>query len=157
MPCRGDRNRGPTGGVFGMTRARFLNETEKVAELAYWARLIAERSSKDGPGNPDPEIIPWCEKINSIPGICTLQSCAGHVYGKRGVRVSGHFWLWLSSEKAANFKQRAFELARVAAIEKISTIYQPWGQEIALVEFRGIPDGQLESSGRAITTFLASL
>ena len=140
-----------------MTSARYLDETEKVAELAYWERLIAERGSKDGPGNPDPEIIPWCEKINSIPGICTLQSCAGHVYGKRGVRVSGHFWLWLSSEKAANFKQRAFELARNAAIERISTIYQRSGQEVVSIEFCGIPDGQLEDSGRAITTFLASL
>ncbi len=140
-----------------MTSARYLDESRKAEELAYWTRLVAEPVSEEGRGNPDPEIIPWCEKINSIPGICTLQSCAGHEYGEDGIRSAGHFWLWLSPEKAANFKQRAFELARNAAIERISTIYQPWGQEIALVEFRGIPDGQLEDSGRAITTFLASL
>ncbi len=140
-----------------MSSPRYLDESRKAEELAYWLRLVAEPISEEGPGNPDPEIIPWCEKINSIPGICTLQSCAGHVYGKRSVRVSGHFWLWLSSEKAANFKQRAFELARVATIERISTIYQRSGQEVVSIEFRGIPDGQLENSGRAIMTFLAAL
>lgn len=140
-----------------MASARYLDECRKAEELGYWRRLLTERDGRNGPGDPDPGIVPWCEQINAIHGVCTLQSCAGHEAGEDGSRSAGHFWLWLSSDKASSFKQRAFELARNAVIEKISTIYQPCGQEVVLIEFRGIPDGQLEESGQAIVSFLASL
>ncbi len=135
---------------------RFLTDSGKARELVHWSG-IRSTSPTSGPGIPDPEIVPWCERINALPGVCTLQSCAGHESRGSGARSSGHLWLWLSKEKAIAFEKRAFELARDAAIERISTIYQPWGQEVVQIEFRGTPDGQLESSGQTILAFLASL
>lgn len=135
--------------------ARYLSEPRKARELAQWRQLLADRSLAGGVGDPDPEIIQWCERINALPEVCTLQSCAGHE--RNGVRDSGHLWLWFSPRKALAFWQRAFELARSTEIERISTIYQPWGQEVVLIEFRGAPDGQLESSGQKILAFLSSL
>lgn len=135
---------------------RYLDASSKTEELVRWRRLVADREGRNCPGDPDPVVVPWCERINSIPGVCTLQSCAGHECGEDGGRSAGHFWLWLSSDKAASFKQRAFELARNATIEKVSTIYQPWGQEVALIEFRGTPDGKLDESCAAIVGFLTS-
>jgi hypothetical protein len=140
-----------------MSADRYLNTDAKADELSHWQRVLAERAGVAGVGNPDPEMVPWCERINAINGVCTLQSCAGHEHGEGGSRSSGHLWLWLAAEKAIAFQERAFELARHAAIERISTIYQPWGREVVQIEFRGTPDGQLESSGQAILAFLASL
>lgn len=136
---------------------RYLSMTGKAGELSCWRGLLDERGSAGGPGDPDPEMILWCDRINAIEGVCTLQSCAGHQNQKSGVRSAGHLWLWFSAEKTRNFQKRAFELAQNSTIERISTIYQPWGQEVVQIEFRGIPDGQLEDSGQIILAFLASL
>ncbi len=136
--------------------SRYLTDRAKDRELAQWME-IQYASPTSGPGIPDPEMIPWCERINAIKGICTLQSCAGHEHSESGSRSSGHLWLWFSAEKALVFQKRAFELARNATIERISTIYQPWGREVVQIEFRGAPEGQLESSGQTILAFLTSL
>lgn len=36
----------------------------------------------DNPELLDPWIVPWLERLNAIPGVETLQSCAGHEYGE---------------------------------------------------------------------------
>ena len=135
--------------------SRYLTATEKSHELEAWSRIQAECVGLSGPGMPDPEIMPWCEKINALDGICTLQSCAGHRGGERG--LGGHLWLRLDRAKARIFQNRAFELTRHSGIERISLIYQPWGQEVVQIEFQGAPTGQLDASIRAILGFLESL
>jgi hypothetical protein len=40
--------------------------------------------------NMDPECIPLCDAINSMPGLRTLESCCGH--GKE------HFRIWFAAE-----------------------------------------------------------
>lgn len=127
----------------------------KFSELSDWEEIRSALSEVAGPGVPDPEMIPWCEKLNALPGVCTLQSCAGHRDGERG--TSGHLWLWLAEDEARRFRERAFELARNSLMERVSVIYQPWGQEVVELEFRGSPDNQLEASMTAILGFLEAL
>ena len=67
-----------------------------------------------------------------------------HSAGERG--SFGHLWLWMDELRARYFHSRAFELAEHRGIERVSMIYQPWGQEIAEVEFQGSPASQLDSS-----------
>ncbi len=139
-----------------MMANRYLSESGKSEELSYWRGLL-DQGGAGGPGSPDRGMIPWCDRINAIDGICTLQSCSGHDDRENGIRSAGHLWLWLSAQKSSAFKKRAFELAQNATIERISTIYQPWGREVVQIEFRGAPEGQLESSGQTILAFLTSL
>ena len=131
---------------------RYLTPNEKARELVSFSQ-IRETSPESGPGIPDPEILPWCDRINAIEGICTLQSCAGHERN----RSSGHLWVRLDEHKALRVQGNAFELAQCSTINRVSLIYQPWGQEVLQIEFRGTPDGQLENSMRAILSFLESL
>jgi hypothetical protein len=42
---------------------------------------------------------------NAIPGVCTLQSCAGHV--ENGYLRGGHLWRWLDGPMSARFNRRA--------------------------------------------------
>ncbi len=132
---------------------RYLTEGEKALELEAWSYTLA--AGLAGVGAPDPEITPWCGKINALPGVCTLQSCAGHEAGERG--QLGHLWLRLNEEKAIAFNERAFELAQRKCMDRVSLIYQPWGAEVVQIEFRGLPHGQLESSMIELLTFLQSL
>jgi hypothetical protein len=135
--------------------SRYLTTAEKTAELDGWRRTRDAFAGIVGPGVPDPEMIPWCEKINALPGVCTLQSCSGHPDGE--IPRLGHLWLRLDDRRAASFHARAFELAAKTGIERISLIYQPWGHEVIQLEFAGSPDGQLEGSLGAILGFLGSL
>ena len=132
---------------------RYLIAQEKAQGLAAWQDTLAARMV--GAGAPDPEIILWCEKINAIRGICTLQSCVGHEIGERG--PLGCLWLRFNKEKARAFHERAFELAERSGIDRVSLIYQPWGAEVVQIEFCGLPHGQLESSMVELLAFLWSL
>lgn len=139
---------------------RYLGDDEKAATLAEWHELLGERASEPwAPGDPDPDMIPWCEKINALSGTCTLQSCAGHGPDEGGYRSSGRLWLRLGEHEAHRFRERVFELVTHSSMERISIIYQPWGSEVVEIDFRGNADGegQLEQSMRAILSFLESL
>jgi hypothetical protein len=139
-----------------MRADRYLTPAEKERALREWADYQAETAGVVGPGVQDPEIVAWCDKINALDGVCTLQSCAGHHPGE-GERWMGVLWLWFDERVALAFWRRAFELAERSGIERVSTIYQPWGQEIVQIEFRGVPDGQLETSMAKLVEFLSSL
>jgi hypothetical protein len=133
-----------------MSEGRYLTEPAKASELAQWRQLIS-RPWPPGPGNPDPSMIPWCEKINALPGICTLQSCQGHENGERG--TAGHLWLWLDEEKARAFPTRASELAKSENVEAVSLLFKPWDQQVVEVIFRGSPGGKLGASMQEILDF----
>ncbi len=133
---------------------RHLTPAEKTRELARWAE-ICSTSPSSGPGTPDPEIVPWCERINELDGICTLQSCAGHLDGEHG--HEGHIWLWLDRDRLNELQDRGIELADRNGIERVSVIYQPWGQEIVEVCFKGVPADRLDSSMGVVLGFLESL
>lgn len=135
---------------------RYLTEAEKARELAAWCETLGNPIG--GPGSPDTEIIPWCQKINALEGICTVQSCAGHAASERDDYEScGHFWIRLDEDRASLFHRRAFELAEHSVIERVSLIYQSWGQEVVEIYFRGRATGQLKDSMGVILAFLGSL
>lgn len=64
--------------------SRYMEQPGKVLELQQWERAKRERNDAPpdgfvgGHGYPDPEIYAWVDRLNRLPRLCTLQSCAGH-------------------------------------------------------------------------------
>ncbi len=112
---------------------RYLTPPGKKTNLAFWeSRKSDPRPSGDlsGKGWPDPEIIPLCDALNQLPGVCTLQSCCGH-------GGAGHLWLWLDEVLSREMDRWGHVLARMHGIEVVSRKYTHWGQEITAIEFDG--------------------
>lgn len=136
--------------------ARFMTPDAKEAALSEWANCL--QNASDGPGSPDPDIIPWCDEINALGGFCTLQSCAGHGSAEAGnVEAAGHLWLWMDEPTSRVFDQSAFHLARHPHIERVARIYTSWGQEVASITFHGNERHRLAESMQAILSFLRQL
>ncbi len=142
---------------------RYLTPEEKRLELATWREILAtvpKAGERDGGrGLVDADIVPWCDRLNEIPGVCTIQSCAGH-----GNAVAGHvgspgvLWLRLSQELSAALDADAFRLsARKPYIEQVSRFYASWGKEIASITFAGNERDSLHRSMRLIVAFFRSL
>ncbi len=135
---------------------RYLTPEGKAAVLAEWGATLAALHGQTGPGVPDPAIVPWCTRLNAMEGVCTLQSCAGHVE-RDGTRTAGHLWLWLDMRRSQEWNRRAHELAATPGVERVARLYSPWGQEVHEVWFEGEERGRLTSSLAAITSFVARL
>ena len=138
---------------------RWLTEAEKATILTAWAAtLAAERPEGDQPGRgfPDPEMIQWCEALNRIQGVCTIQSCAGHNHPD-GSRTTGEVWLRLDSRMARRFYDRSFELAAHPNMERVGVLFGSWGEEVATVAFKGLESDLLCESMSAIVSFLTEL
>ena len=133
--------------------ARYLTPEAKGLELERWASLRTRGGG--GAGAPDPEIFPLCDDLNVLPGVCTLQSCAGH--RRNGTFWPGHVWLWLDRRTSERFDRRASELAASAVIERVSRIYAANGQEITAIEFCGNERGLLAESKELLRRFFYSL
>lgn len=142
-----------------MKRSRWLTAEQKEEILQSWEdkKTVAVGAS-DGYDNgyPDPAIIPLCDQINALDGVCTLQSCAGHVV-EDGLLRSGHLWLWMSRRKSREFDHRAFQLSRRPLMERIGKIYGKDGREITSLTFAGEERDLLAESGALILRFLRSL
>ena len=138
--------------------ARFLLADDKKRIVADWEHIKEDQRTKEivGPGVPDREIVPWCDRINQLPGLCTLQSCAGHKDGD--TLVSGHLWLLMSQSAADRFDRTAFLLLRNEdSIEQISWLYQHEGKKIASIIFAGNERESLETSISLIFGFLCGI
>ena len=102
-------------------------------------------------------MVARCAKLNAIPGVCTVQSCAGHG-NPSSVESPGHVWVRLDRAMSAAFDAKALELAaHTKLIERVARIYAPWGQEVASITFAGNERGLLTDSMRLIVTFFRSL
>lgn len=140
-----------------MHQRRYLSPAEKAHELEQWFEMLTTQrwqpssTPKLDSGLPDAEMVPWCLRLNRLPGICTLQSCAGHKRGKR--HTSGHLWLRLDRRTSRAFDARASELAKQSGIESVSVLYRADGQTIASVFFQGNERGRLAVSMRTICSF----
>ena len=133
---------------------RFLLADDKKRIVGDWENI----KGKDvlGRGGPDREVVPWCDKINGLPGLCTLQSCAGHKDGD--TLVSGHLWLLMSQSMADRFDRAAFLLLRNEdLIEQISWLYLHEGKKIASIIFAGNERESLEMSISLIYGFLCGV
>ena len=139
-------------------RFRFLTEAEKQDILSEWENTKQRwrRKKRQGVGDPDAAIVPWCDWINDLPGICTLQSCAGHK--DANIVRAGHFWLWMSRNVATRFDRNAFLLLRNQdLIEWISWHYLHEGKKIASITFAGNERGTLEKATSLICGFLCGI
>lgn len=139
--------------------ARYLTDSEKVGVVESWREVTGGMRPTDEPdGLPDRDMISWCEKLNQLPGVCTVQSCAGHGSGDGvTVREPGHLWLRLSERMAEAFNREAFALARAPGVERVGRIYQPWGEEITSITFAGNERNSLSQSMGTILRFFATL
>jgi hypothetical protein len=144
-----------------LSQSRHLSPEGKRAELAEFDRYKAEHQAPPddagGRGFPDPDILPWCDRLNALPGVCTLQSCAGHEYSD-GSHSSGQLWICLSPAMARGFRERVFDLAQHSPpIERVYTLYAAWGQEIVDVRFAGNECGLLAESMELVVEFFSGL
>lgn len=147
---------------FGRDRpVRWLTPEAKREVLREWAAIRESLGVREGrPGGrgyPDPDIVPWCDEINALEGVCTLQSCAGHVL-PGGERDPGHLWLWLSKPMSGAFDRTAHRLARHDRyIEDVARRYVSWGREVTSITFAGNERASLARSLRLILAFLRTL
>lgn len=144
--------------TFRMMNGRHLTDQEKARILAEWERTHTGPLDTDegGCGYPDPDMIPWCAKLNAIPEVCTVQSCAGHGSG-RTVVSPGHLWLRLGPSMDAAFDRAAFRLSAHPCIERVARVYTAWGEEITSITFAGNERNLLAKSLHAVLLFFRSL
>lgn len=140
---------------------RFLSPNKKLSILADWNRFLdfweaAGRPTSGVHSDIDPSILPVCEAINRLPGIVTLQSCAGHV-DKMGINTSAYLWLWLDRRASSRLDQTALELARHPLIGGVERMYAAWGPEITVITFRGEEWHSLADSTALILNYLRDL
>lgn len=143
---------------------RHLTPEEKAHALTEWHYLLKSSPlpsgvDQGGKGFPDPDIIPWCEALNEIPGVCTIQSCQGHGSAEDGnIISSGLVWLRLDQAMSEAFRRHAFTLAAdTRHIEQLSTLYMSWGQEVVSIAFAGNERNLLAPSMRRILEFFQTM
>ncbi len=147
---------------------RYLTNKAKKRVLANFAKnkktKIPDKYKGDtfDRGYPDPEILPWCDALNEIPGVCTIQSCSGHFIKrfKDGSKQMGpgHLWIWLSKPMSMKFHFYAREFGMNArTMERVRVLYSNWGQELVDVYFGGLERNSLYESASTIWIFLKFL
>lgn len=134
-----------------MRGQRYLTVDEKANILEEWEAAKASRlrpaGDSGGHGWVDPEIVPTCDALNELPGVCTLQSCSGHG------ESAGHLWLWLDERHSHAIDVWGHVLARLPGIETVSRKYTSWGQQITAIEF----DSRLEMASQSVLCFFVAL
>jgi hypothetical protein len=139
------------------TTQRYLTPGAKAIVLARWAQTQRE-NTQGRIGDVDPDIVPWCDAINVLQGVCTLQSCAGHRRQPDWIESAG-FWLWLDEPMSRAFDALAFELATHPLMKQVTRRYRPYGQEVVDIEACGNGDGHgaLGASMGVLLRFLRKL
>jgi hypothetical protein len=131
-----------------------------------------------GLGYPDPEMYAFCDALNAIPGVCTMQSCSGHrveyEQGEPGRPIeqvgptlwSGVLWIKLDRTLHARFVDQAWWLADLSSVERVGLLLGEWCDgDVAEVVFIGLNGGATRADGlerlqvaqRAIVRFFADL
>jgi hypothetical protein len=90
------------------------------------------------PPGIDKGIRAACERINAFRGVCTTQSCAGHV---EPIELHGRLWLHLNAELRSRHDDLARDLlAAGAGVEQAGMLYdrEPWPTfEVIFAPLRG--------------------
>ena len=142
---------------------RYLTQEEKTRELHYWYDYMKElpprpahQQIKVEDGIQDSEMIPWCNLINELPDVCTLQSCSGHKYPD-GSMCSGALWLRLTEKASNNFDKFVFNLSKQKEIESVSRDYTSYGEEVIEIYFRGIDFQSVNKAMEKVLEFVEKL
>ena len=137
-----------------------LTEAAKTKELERWEMLKAGPRGKGGMGFPDDRIVALCDTINTIPGACTLQSCAGHPRtAEQKWSAPGQLWLWLDSSMFNAFIHAAPAFAKQDGIEEVRLLFGRYNDDrvVADIMFDGDDKGTLDASAGLILAFLGEL
>jgi hypothetical protein len=134
---------------------------EKAEILEGWEerkRTSIRPGAKGGRGYVDPRIVPLCDALNNLDGLCTLQSCAGHPAAESdGPVYPGCLWLRLNQRMARRFEEQAHRLAAEPVIERVGKIYWEDGKETVTIDFKGDEAGLLTESSTVILKFFEKL
>ena len=133
---------------------RYLAESEKERRVKEWLEARS-RWYVCSPGNPDPEIFWLTDALNALSGICTLQSCSGHMLN--GFVQSGSLWVKLSNGVMSQFYKAAPVLARQDVVEDVSIRFGTGEGEIVEIVFKGNERGLLRESESVILSFFKSV
>ena len=135
--------------------------TEKAEILEGWderKRTLISPGTKGGLGYVDPDIVPLCDALNRLPGVCTLQSCAGHsAKDSDGPIYPGRLWLRLNQRMMHHFEEQAHRLAAEPVIDRVGKIYWEDGKKTVAIDFKGNETGLLAESGSAVLDFFRAL
>lgn len=121
--------------------ARYLTPETKEHELKLW-RDTVRTAPRTGPllpggsGGVDAEIVPYCTRINNVPGVVTLQSCAGHLQD-RTHHTAGQLWIAFSKPMAHAAYIGLPVLALHPRVDRLSFIWVG-GREIFDITFDGL-------------------
>jgi hypothetical protein len=146
--------------------SQHLTLDEKVHHLAEWAekRTTMPHTTVEtgGHGLPDAEVFTLTDALNALPGVCTVQSCAGHrlrsVIDGEEYRQPAGVWLRLGPEAFACFMEQAPLLARTPGIEAVRVLFSTGHiGPVVEVDFRGndCDTADLERSAATIVSFFA--
>ncbi len=122
---------------------RHLTEGLKAAILKGWEQRKVETAGRPWEsGFPDPDVFLLCDQINAMPGICTVQSCAGHRKpcpdGESAWASEAHVWVRLDVRIEPAFDYAAFDLAGQPNIYGVGKRYCPTDGAVATVDFAGL-------------------
>jgi hypothetical protein len=111
-------------------------------------------------GTPDTEIIGFTDLVNAIPGVCTIQSCAGHLSfeAKAEERLvsPAHVWLRVTEPIHKVILETAPDLVSHDLIEEVNLRFGRCDEgPIVEIIFAGRERGMLDVSAELIVAFLA--
>lgn len=138
---------------------RFMTEEAKREELRHFQedRSRGPFNLPGGRGGVDPDILPLCDQLNALPGLCTLQSCAGHGETEHSGIWPASLWLWLDERTSRSMDENAHVLANNPLMESVSKCFKPWGHVIWEIMFFGNERGRLDESGAALIDFFTEM
>lgn len=153
-----------------MDARRYLTDDEKRIEVADWLGHRSTPGAQPPPdiaphpggyGYPDPDIFDLTDRLNDLPGVLTIQSCAGHLHpgevpGETAM-WSGQLWLRLSEPLLRAFFERGWDLLSHPTIERCWVILHPDLGYVVDIVFDGNNRGRLAESSEVILTFFGSL
>ena len=151
--------------VFGLLmlrmRMKYLSYAEKESILAEWATRRSDLSAKmDAPGMPDLEVLPLVDYLNSLPGICTVQSCSGHhltEHMSEGGIKPGLLWIRLDIHAARESNLHIDELLQHREIEAISLLFKRWSGPVVEILFHGKERKAFPTSERILKKFFSKI
>ncbi len=150
---------------------RYLTRAEKIRELKSFEDYkcipgIWRRDHSDDPGGRgrvDHEVLPLVDDLNTLDGVCTIQSCCGHRWpandGYGGEHfMRGQLWLRLTERLMGAIDQRVGELLAHDVIVHVQRLYsfQEQGEPHDVLDVQWHED-RMDEAREVISSFFRSL
>lgn len=133
---------------------RYLTPAEKeyIFDTSTWSQV-------------DSGLLPYLSRLNSLDGVCTIQSCIGHchklAYGSGDHVESGNLWLRLSEAMSEQFRQRVGLLTLSPLVRQVRTLYSfdegSYPHEVVDISFHGAEDDSLDEALSYIACFFEGI